>query len=283
MQFVDGKIYQFIATSEIIGDLYERGYKECQSTDGNVNAIAAPIPHDRELITHDKKLMILGAGRSGTTFLVKLLTRLDLYTGYSPYNEIDLGTSRAGCEFGVFTLGELRNNINSSMTDLEKIHTLDETHTQAVFQEFKAAPFIIKCPTYSWYTKLLVFHYRIPFGHILVPVRDHREVAKSRIGEGLQLPIIGSSHNDQIIACDVLLGKVVEAAVLADIPLTFMRFPDIVTNEPYCWSKVNSVLSETYDIHLDRNRFRNEFYNLSDPSMIKYSPRKLEKVKDGSK
>jgi hypothetical protein len=78
-----------------------------------------------------------------------------------------------------------------------------------------------------------------------------------------------------VIACDVFLGKVVETAVLADIPLTFMKFPDIVTNEPYCWSKVNSVLSETYDIHLDRDRFREEFNLLSDPSMIKYSVRKL--------
>jgi hypothetical protein len=277
MQFVDGKIYQFIATSEIIGDLYERGYKECQSTDGAVQAIAAPIPHDRELITRDKKLMILGAGRSGTTFLVKLLTRLDFYTGYFPYKEADLGASRAGCEFGVFALGTLFNNFNPSMS------ILDEKHIRAVFQEFKESPFIIKSPTYSWYTKLLVFHCKIPFGHILIPIRDHREVARSRIGEGLQLSIIGESYDDQVIACDVLLGKVVETAVLADIPLTFMRFPDIVTNEPYCWSKVNSVLSETYDIHLDRNRFRNEFYNLSDPSMIKYSPRKLEKVKDGSK
>lgn len=277
MMFIDGKIRRFTGTSENIAALYERAYKECQKEDGNVQAIAAPKPYPQPLISRDGKLMILGAGRSGTTFLVKLLTRMNLLTGYVPYEEPNFGPSRAGCEFGIFSLGEINSFLTASLTKL------DEVHKQEVFDEFTNGPFVIKSPTYSWYVKVLCFHYKIKMGHIVIPVRDHREVARSRIGEGLEWPITLPDQDSQTLACDMMLGKAVETAVLADIPLTFIRFPDIVTNEPYCWFKVNSVLSETYDIHLDRNRFRNEFYNLSDPSMIKYSPRKLEKVKDGSK
>jgi hypothetical protein len=42
-----------------------------------------PLELDAEcrLLTHDKKLMIWGAGRAGTTFLVQLLTRLDFFYG----------------------------------------------------------------------------------------------------------------------------------------------------------------------------------------------------------
>jgi hypothetical protein len=95
------------------------------------------------------------------------------------------------------------------------------------------------------------------------------------MGEGLHLPIIGEDYDSQVIACDVLLGKVVETAVLADIPMTYTRFPDIVMDEEYCWFKLNSVLTESFDIQLDRERFREEFQQLSNPAGIKYSVRKL--------
>ena len=253
-KFINGNVSKYVATWKIISDLYERAYKECQQPkDSQVLAIGPPRPYSEDLITREQKLMILGSGRSGTTFLVKLLTRLGLYTGYFPYEEIDMADTRGGCEFGIFSLGEVDRFPNGTMT------RLDETHVQKVYDEFAATAFLIKAPSYSWYAKLLVYHYEIPIGHILVPVRDHREVARSRMGEGLQLPIIGSDHDSQVIACDVLLGKTVETAVLADIPMTFTRFPDIVMDEEYCWSKLNSILLGTFDIQLDREHFREEF------------------------
>ena len=270
VKFTNGKISRFTATPEIISDLYERAYKECgREIHGTVQAIAAPVPFTGDLISRDQKLMILGAGRSGTTFLVKLLTRLGFYTGYDPYNEIDYGPTRAGCEFGIFSFGEINHHFKPGL------ERFDESHMQDVYEEFTNGPFVIKSPTYSWYTKMIVFHYKIPFGHIILPVRDHREVATSRIKEHLRLSIIGQDHESQVLACDVLLGRVVETAVLADIPMTFICFPDIVMSEEYCWNKLDSVLSGTFDIHLDRERFREDFEKLADPSMIKHSVRKL--------
>lgn len=69
-------------------------------------------------------------------------------------------------------------------------------------------------------------------------------------------------------------GKIVEATILADISMTFMRFPDIVKDEQYCWDKVNRVFSDSFDIHLDPDRFREEFKRLSDFSISKYSKEK---------
>ncbi|MHA2066475.1 MAG: hypothetical protein ACXABY_19055 [Candidatus Thorarchaeota archaeon] len=152
IQFTSGKISRYIATSEIISDLYERGYKEWHDENGHVQAIGSPYPYAQDLIARDKKLMILGAGRSGTTFLIKLLTRLGLYTGYYPYKEFELGNTRAGCEFGIFSLGEMNQNFNSSMT------RLDETHIQEVFDEFAAAPFVIKSPANSYWYFTIRFH-----------------------------------------------------------------------------------------------------------------------------
>lgn len=269
-KYSDGRTSKYVATWEIISGLYERAYKEClKPANGWVDAVGSPQVYEQDLITHDKKLMILGSGRSGTTFIVKLLTRLGLYTGYCPYGEVELGDTRGGCEFGIFSFGAVNQYLSESQT------SLDTTHIKEVFEEFITGPFIIKSPSYSWYIKLLIVNYKIPIGHIFVPVRDHREVARSRIKERLELLITPNDYDSQILACDILLGRCVEAAILADIPITFTRFPDIVTDEAYCWDKLNSVLSETYDIHLDRDRFRQEFQQLSDPSIIKYSARKL--------
>jgi len=44
------------------------------------------------------KIIITGPGRSGTTFLVQLLTRLHFDTGWEPYREPYFNAQRAGCE-----------------------------------------------------------------------------------------------------------------------------------------------------------------------------------------
>lgn len=209
---------------------------------------------NHQLITHNLKLMIWGAGRAGTTFLVQLLTRLDFFTGYVPYKEGALNVSEGGCEFGIQTVNE---NVTPSET--------------FVLREFERSPFILKVLIQGYLAKKVIFHYQIPIGHILVPVRFHEEVAHSRLGESIPWEFVGATQNEQIFAADVVLGRVVEAAVLADIPLTFVRFPDIVKDEEYCWKKVSPVFSNSFNIQLDRERFREEFHKLSDFSLSKYS------------
>lgn len=265
-EFANDILLQIVARSEIISSLYELAHREMHHQfHGSVQKLGAPQVYPYDLISRDRKLMILGSGRSGTSFLVKLLTRLGFYTGYMPYNETTFGTTRGGCEFGVFSFGE----INALVGDC--VEAVSDDHIRRVQEEFAHGPFVVKSPAYSWFTKMFAFYYEIPLGHILLPIRDHREVAKSRIAEGIPLRIIGETYDAQIVACDVMVGRVVETAVLADIPLTLMRFPDLVKDESYCWDKLDSVLSGTFDIHLDRDRFHEEFEKLADPSMIQHS------------
>ncbi|MHA2086237.1 MAG: hypothetical protein ACXABD_21040 [Candidatus Thorarchaeota archaeon] len=119
----------------------------------------------------------------------------------------------------------------------------------------------------GYLAKKVIFHYGIPIGHILVPVREHGEVARSLLGENIPWEFVGATQPEQEFAADIVLGRVVEAAVLAKIPITFLRFPDIVRDEDYCWSHISPVFSDSFDIYLDRERFREEFYKLSDFSI----------------
>ncbi|MHA2066472.1 MAG: hypothetical protein ACXABY_19040 [Candidatus Thorarchaeota archaeon] len=216
------------------------------------------------LITHDKKLMIWGAGRAGTTFLIRLLTRLDLFTGYIPYKEGGLKESEGGCEFGI-------QSINDSETPPKDF----------VLKQFERSPFVLKVLVHGYLAKKVIFHYGIPIGHVIIPVRDHIEVAKSRMGENIPWAFMQATEGYQVLAADIVLGKTVEAVVLADIPMTFIRFPDIVKDEQYCWNKVNRVFSDSFDIHLEREKFREEFNQLSDFSISKYSKQLKEKQSSG--
>lgn len=128
--------------------------------------------YDTPIKSADKKLIIAGSGRSGTTFLVQLLTRLNYHTGYMPYEEAVYEYKRAGCEYGVKSLGECNN-------------------PKKIISDFSHHPFILKTPSMSWYLKMITVILQIPVGHVMIPVRDHREAATSRIKENLHIPLIG--------------------------------------------------------------------------------------------
>jgi hypothetical protein len=205
-------------------------------------------PHN--LISFTPKLMILGSGRSGTTFLVKMFTRLGFFTGFVPYKEAENKNTRGGSEFGVYSLG-------------------NKGTPKEIFEEFNQAPFIMKSPMYSWYLKYIVFGCKVLVGHVIIPVRDHREVTNSRIGENLLWDKIPPDYDSQLIANDTALGRTVETCVLAGIPMTFIRFPDIVKNVDYCGAKIQEACM-TFGVHIDTLDFREEFAKLADPTMIKY-------------
>jgi hypothetical protein len=211
--------------------------------------------YDVPLKSGPKKLYIVGAGRAGTTFLVQLLTRMGYFTGYLPYREKIHMLSRAGCEYSVRDLGDLTNADNPKR--LQK--------------EFSHHPFIMKSPIASWYLKYIALVAKVPIAHALIPVRDHIEVATSRVKEKLFIPLEGEDIENQIQACDILLGKAVEACVTARVPFSIVRFPELVQDKDYCWNEIRTALSDCFSEDPDEELFSVVFNELSNPSMIKYS------------
>ena len=80
------------------------------------------------------KTIIAGYGRSGTSSLMILLTRLGFDTGMKPYKEILIKKIRAGCE--------LQFDINAKKSILKK--------------QFDKAPRILKGPTYSFVIRNII-------------------------------------------------------------------------------------------------------------------------------
>lgn len=186
-------------------------------------------------------VVITGTGRSGTTFLVELLTHLGLETGFTAD---DIATrkfkeARAGLEF-----------------DIRK----------------QGCPFIVKSPFFCDYAKEVIRSDDIVIEHIFVPIRDlnaaaesRRFVAKTKIPH---LPILrrlkyllrpwklpgGLAYTRSIKPGqqeEALLKQIYKLMLAISgttLPVTFMRYPRIVKDCPYLFKKLNPILRDiTYE------------------------------------
>ena len=204
----------------------------------------------------NERLIITGSGRSGTSFLVKLLTELDYPTGFKKEGD-DYTRTRGDKDDGY----EFSDSIRAGMeypVDIEG--TVGELKEQA-----QIFPQILKSPHYSVVLKFLLQHEIMNVGHILMPVRDLEEVAASRQQEGLQWIFPDSVEGLTLRAHGnaIAVGRTVEACMLFDVPLSLMHFPHLITNKDYCFEGLQNILG---DIH--EERFSDTFDALADPSRI---------------
>lgn len=90
--------------------------------------------------------------------------------------------------------------------------------------------------------------------------------ARSRLNAGLKWLIETDSLNDQESALAWVLGKAVDACVVHKIPLTIMRFPELIEDEQYCYNRLNPIFK------IDRKKFSKVFKELANPKQIKTRP-----------
>lgn len=172
------------------------------------------------------KVIITGPGRSGTTFLVQLLGRLGLDTGFEPYNEPVRPDFRAGLEY------------TSVAIDYDK-QSLAE-----IRQSIDDAPQVLKAPEWGMVLKSLLANNIIEVEHVFVPVRDLDTAAVSRLSVGLDWMIPPEVPEDERVGVQaeihaMALGRVVEACLLYSVPCTIMAFPLLVQDVDYCYRKLS--------------------------------------------
>ena len=180
-------------------------------------------------------VVITGTGRSGTTFLVELLTRLGLETGFSTDDIASkkLKIARAGLEH------DLRG---------------------------KNCPFIVKSPFFCDFAEGIVRRDDIVMKQGFIPIRDLNAAAESRRyvlrTHVLNLPLLSrlkfmikpwkfagglwhTSSSKPGRQEEVLLGqiyKLVLAISSTTLPVTFMRYPRIVKDSRYLFDKLQPLL-----------------------------------------
>lgn len=182
------------------------------------------------------KVFIVGGGRSGTSFIVRLLTRLGIDTGFSTSDEHYNESARAGCE------SEIGINIEQS--------------AEQIRETFELYPEVIKSPEWSFYLPFLASTCSDVIRHIVIPVRDSLDAAMSREATGLWWHA-GDTHGQSRIH-QAAVGAAVEAAVLSDTPVTLMHFPRHVEDWLYCYEKLSEAFPK-----LDKSEFRTTHESLT--------------------
>ncbi|MEB3193642.1 MAG: hypothetical protein VKO19_00785 [Cyanobacteriota bacterium] len=197
--------------------------------------------HDQAARHH---VVITGTGRSGTTFLVELLTHLGLDTGFS-------AAQTSGLKDPVAQAG-LERNINDA-----------------------DCPYIIKNPGFCDQAKEVLQRNDIVIDHIYVPMRDlhaaaesrrrvtqenlSREAASTRLKrQWLQLCYGKQSFKETIFDGGTIPGPTPQtkqeeilrdrlynlllAASNSEVPVTFMHYPRITKDCSYLYAKLKGLL-----------------------------------------
>jgi hypothetical protein len=197
------------------------------------------------------KVIITGAGRAGTTFLVRLLTRLGFDTGFTPGAEPFCKEWRSGSEWQAYV-------------------DYNDISFDQIRQTLDASPHIMKAPEWSFWLKPLLARGLLELDHLIMPIRDLDVAAHSRLAVGLDWKMPDGLTDDerpdvQAHVHAAAVGRVVEAAMLYSIPLTIMAFPSFVRDMGYCYDKLSNV------VDIDWLPFETAWGGLAQPEMIKWA------------
>ena len=193
-------------------------------------------------------ILITGPGRSGTTFLVQLLTRLGCDTGFIPYAQAFDPAIRAGCEFESIEL----DGYSSANKARAYMDTL---------------PRVFKAPDWSWKLKGYLAKGFVDIEHVILPFRDFDISAKSRLDAGLDWMLHGASSQaeklgEQAAVHAMVFGRTVEACYLYHIPLHIIRYPELVQSADYCYQRLDPIFD------FDQGTFKVKHEELAWPSPV---------------
>lgn len=178
-----------------------------------------------------KHIVITGTGRAGTTFLVQLLTKLGLDTGYAPEGIAPEIVARTGLE--------------------HDIRSAD-------------APFVVKSPWFCDHAQEVLQREDITLEHVFIPMRELRAAADSRrlaareaasaasAPRRLQYRLIRHSvpgglwHARKPQQQEAVLLEQIYKLILAlsnsMVPVTLLQYPRITRDSAYLYGKLRPIL-----------------------------------------
>lgn len=201
------------------------------------------------------KIIITGPGRSGTTFVIRMLTGLGFDTGFKKNDEFYIPKLRAGCEWNVPV-------------------DFDNDSPKKIRRAIDKAPRVLKSPQWSFVLKGMVLMKVLEVDHVLIPLRDIDIAAASRLDVGLDWlvdPTLDGAAKvqDQASIMALALGRAIEACYILGIPCTMMQFPLFVQDMDYCYSKMQQIA----EVKTKRGEFKKWWKKLANPDQIKWMAR----------
>ncbi|MGD1015002.1 MAG: hypothetical protein ABR863_00975 [Roseiarcus sp.] len=198
-----------------------------------------------------RHLVITGTGRAGTTFLVRYFDALGVETQIAKSGDAQWSAAA-----------------NAGLEDTLYASPID------------ALPYVVKSPWIAEFVEQLVADDRIAIDAFVIPVRDLRNAAASRIilelrnmyetadwmasyeetwrhwgvTPGGAVFSLDPIDQERILATG--FARLVQSAVRADIPIVFLDFPRMIADADYLYAKLRPYLPANLDVEIARERHR---------------------------
>jgi hypothetical protein len=199
--------------------------------DWTLNSVGGP--DGAATLKKRKHVLITGVGRSGTSFLVQLLTELGFDTGYTPSHLPLHPECRAGLE-----------------------HDIRE----------EDAPYVVKNPWFCDYAEEVLRRPEIELEHVFIPVRNLNAAAESRraversvctgsrvtvksVPGGLWHTKIADEQEDVLA---LQLYRLMHALSAAQVNITLLHHPRLVHDSRYLQTKLKPMLGASQIREFDR-------------------------------
>ena len=190
---------------------------------------------------NSRHVIISGTGRAGTTPLVAILTHLDLDTGFTRAESLQVDpVSKGGLEY------QLNDN---------------------------NAPYIVKAPHMCDYLEeFLDQNPSIQIDYAIVPIRDMKSAAESREYNSKQSPSLPPQHvtgglwgtdnpEEQERVLVVKLDKLMRAICKHKIPLLSLEYPKLLTDPDYLFENLQIVFPQ-----IQREKFDSAYKAVYNPN-----------------
>ena len=157
----------------------------------------------------ERKVYITGTGRSGTTFLIILLTHLNLDTGFKP------------------------GNFNTA---------IDRRCNSGMEKNYNSAPYIIKSPHFMQTFQKIVE--KVDIDHVIIPIRNYEDAAGSRERYGNGAGGLWGAKNkaEQVNFYHKIMAEYLLWMTRYDIPTIFIDFDRMVNSSEYLYEKLKPIL-----------------------------------------
>jgi hypothetical protein len=136
-----------------------------------------------------------------------------------------------GCDTGFEPYNEpfyenIRAGCEFGDVDIDMKATVEEAR-----HYMSTVPRIFKAPDWSWKLKTFLGRGYVDIEYVILPFRDFDEAAKHA----------------------AMFGRVMEAAYLFRLPLTIIRYPDLVQSADYCYQRLTPIFDFDYDLFKEKH------------------------------
>lgn len=190
------------------------------------------------------KIVITGTGRCGTSFLMHLLTNMDVNTGYTPeeatYEMQRIDELNAGLEHGIHC-ARIDNSQVIKNPDFMRVEVL---------------------------TRLLELH---EVDRFIIPMRDSLAVSNSRAFMSKSTPDaygglwFAKTVEEQVNFNYNLVYNFLHFMALNDIPITFINFNSMMSSPTYLYDKLKPIFK-----FKNRKKFFDTYLELINPEYVRF-------------